>query len=244
MQEEEFKDEICERILALESLVKRYERLVSRINGKIRQLENPSTKDFQFFQNMQEQFEKTLKEEAIALLHSAKKDKDFFYDILVTKKDISDEALEWIYPAISKSPEEWSNLIVALMTQLIDSTKGGNNENLKLFYALTNNLPQKYFPEESEFIQRLTAELDNRSVKVLYWVKYVLWQQDYTYPKVLQGFQKNISHWDWRIRILTNEYLRTWKREYQLDDINVPYISISDKIRRLFYKNFELDLLS
>ncbi|MEL7005374.1 MAG: hypothetical protein AAFN93_21965 [Bacteroidota bacterium] len=226
-------DDLYNAATDLNILARKYKYLLSDENAKTVNNDKLTVKDIMFSQRKIAKFESDFKEAALDFVELGKKQEDELQNLIVQEEVLIDTALEFVFRAMSSKSKEWSVLLEKCVIEVIEDLgrKGGNYEMYHL-YALLMDLPDKLYSKESDYTIRLIDTIKNsRDVKLVYCLTSFLWKQNYTYQIVIDTFTKNLSHVDWRIRLITNECLRTWKREFSLNDLYVSTPKVLDRIK-------------
>jgi len=191
---------------------------------------------------------KSVEEETVSktreLLKIAANHKDEFVN-LVEHQDFENSIWNIILETASEQPFVWKELIEKSIIQAIKIIHESDvHDGLSLLLAASLELPDRLFEEENPAIQILIKQLNSSNEKLVYWAMSLLWSQDYCFPAVVEGFQNNLGHKDWRIRIITWEYLRTWNRIHKLNIPLKPKLDFTDRMKQRIFRSFESKLMS
>ena len=242
---EEFIDDLYRKIPELELLLKKYLWLIDEIKIERSKQDELTIRGILFDNNRIKNTEKEIEKFVAKFIEFGTLDKQVFRNVIFAENVLSNYALEWIFKELSNKSRTWKSLIEELLEGIVDTIQNGAKSNFGMnhFYSLILDLPNQFFTRESAIIKKLVNELETENVSLLYAIKYFLWHQDYVYPEVIDGFNKNLEHGDWRIRLITHEYLKTWKERYKFEGLELSGLRFWDRIKGCFYRNYESKLI-
>ncbi len=204
----------------------------------------PTIRDLLYVNKINKLVEEETVSKARELLKIAANHKDEFVG-LVEHQDFENSIWDIILETASEQPFVWKKLIEKSIIQAIRIIHESDIHNgLSRLLAAGLELPDRLFEEENPAIQILIKQLNSSNEKLVYWAMSLLWNQDYCFPAVVEGFQNNLEHKDWRIRVITWECLRTWNRIHKLNIPLKPKLDIADRMKQRIFRSFESKLMS
>ena len=238
-------DNLYDHFHELEKLVKKYQTIVQFEHNKILRIKKLTAQDFLFSQKKIGKVENELKQAAINLVLSCEDQKQALDYLIVNEDCLSEIGLEVVFRAISLNPRVWFKQIEDYTIEVIEKYRDPSEKyTINHLYALLIDLPDQWFLEESKFVKKLVQTLaKGEDAKLCYCIQLCLWQQNYSYPSVVEGIKQNLVNQDWRIRLITYEFLKVWKIEHNLRDLELPSPTIIDRIKARLNKGYELKLI-
>ncbi len=244
LKKDEALDNMFRAMNDLETTIKQGEIKNQSYLSDIRQIVYPTIRDMLYLDKNTKLVEQEIVSKAEKLLKIAANHKDEFI-ALVEGQDFENSIWNNILETANKEPFVWKKLIERSIIRAIQIINEGDiYTGFNHLLAAGLELPDGLFEEENLAIQSLTKELNSSNEKLVYWVMSILWGQDYCFPAVIKGFQNNLQHKDWRIRVITWECLRTWNRVHKLNIPLKPKLDFADRMKQRIFRNFESTLMS
>lgn len=241
MKNESFLDEIYRELIALEEAINQSRFQNTQLNKRL-----PNTlSDHIYISIIMEKTELALDLKADAIIQLAEAYPTALIFFLKTNLEFSPLLKEYVYRAISRHHDTWSQEIEDLIAhQLTNSKSSSYQETAANLFCLTDDLPAKKYSANSKFLTTLTKNFSQQEIMVKYTIIRILWSQQYSYDEILQFFRSLTKAQDWRIRVLIHDYLNTWKKMDELKHLKISQISLADRLRKYFSKNLELKILN
>lgn len=244
LKKDEALDDMFRAMNDLEATIKRGDiKMDSHLND-FREIIYPTIRDMFYLDKSKQLVKEETASKTRELLEIAANHKDEFI-ALVDQPDFKNLIWDNILEIANDQPFVWKKLLEKSIIRAVQIIHEGNiYTGFNHLLSAGLELPNRLFEEESPVIQALIKQLNSPNEKLVYWVMSILWRQDYCFPAVIQGFQNNLQHKDWRIRVITWECLRTWNRVHKLNIPLKPKLDFADRIKQRIFRNFESKLMS
>ncbi len=247
MTEDELLDEVCGILDDMETLIRSRDLKEDYFFTQNQRDDQLTVRDFRYQEIQINNYENELEQNAQNILRLFQPKKGILEKLLL--KGFFDDYEKEVYNLIcqewSKRYNEWSDIIEKEFVNAINLFKSNPQEvyYLERFVYLSRNLSKNAFGIESDFYKKLIAELKNKNSCIVYWATMILWEKEYTNPATIEAFRKNLTHSDWRIRIITLECLQTWIKVKLIQLTPQPQLFLKDQLRRKLNKDYESKLL-
>lgn len=168
--------------------------------------------------------------------------KELFVELLIKAEDDYGSRLSsLIFLELVKNISGWENQIKFLSEYYFSKwiNDSENSNSLNSFVVLNDGLPEKFYNLDHKLSKDIKENISNPNPKIAYWSMWWVWEQEWYDTFFLNEFEKNINHEDWRIRVISIQYLNVWGKIYKNKKYKNLNIHWNDYLLKMINRKYE-----